>query len=75
MQIKAVIDRFEGNKAVLLVGDEEAQVVWPCHILPGEVKEGDILQIDLQFDHEATAAARAEAESLLKQILKRNQEG
>lgn len=46
MQIKAVIDRFEGNKAVLLIGDEEAQVVWPRHLLPIQVNEGDILQID-----------------------------
>lgn len=75
MQIKAVIDRFEGKKAVLLVGDEEVQVVWPCHILPGKVNEGDILRIDLQIDSEATVAAKAEAESLLKQILEKNQEG
>lgn len=75
MQIQAVIDRFEGNKAILLVGDEEAQVVWPRHILPSEVEEGDILRIDLQVDSEATAAAKAEAESLLQQILERNQEG
>jgi len=75
MLIQAVIDRFEGNKTVLLVGDDEAQVVWPKNILPREVKEGDILRMDLQIDGEATAAAKAEAESLLKQILGKNQEG
>lgn len=75
MQIQAVIDRFEGNKAVLLVGDDEAQVAWPRHILPSEVKEGDVLQVDVQIDHEATKAAKAEAEDLLKQILANNQEG
>lgn len=75
MQIQAVIDRFEGNKAVLLVGDDEAQVVWPKHILPVEVNEGDILQIDVQIDGEATAAAKTAAESLLKEILEKNQEG
>lgn len=75
MQIQAVIDRFEGNKAVLLVGDDEVQVVWPKHILPVEVQEGDILQIDLQIDAKATAAVRMEAENLLKQILEKNQEG
>ena len=74
MQIQAVIDRFEGNKAVLLVGDDEVQVVWPKHILPSEVKEGDILSIGLQVDSQATVDAKAEAEGLLKQILKKNQE-
>jgi len=75
MRIQAVIDRFEGNKAVLLVGDDEAQVVWPRHLLPSEVEEGDILSMALQIDSEETAAAKGEAESLLKQILAKNQEG
>lgn len=75
MEIQAVIDRFEGNKAVLLVGEDETQVVWSRHILPREVKEGDILRIDLHIDHEATAVAKKEAEDLLKQILERNHEG
>lgn len=74
MQIQAVVDRFEGRKAMLLVGDEEAQVIWPKHVLPSEVKEGDILCINVQVDHEATVAAKAEGESLLKQILEKNQE-
>ena len=73
MQIQAVIDRFEGNKAVLLVGEDEAQVVWLRRILPSGVKEGDILRIDLQVDSQATNAAKVEAESLLKQIVDKNQ--
>ena len=75
MQIQAVIDRFEGNKAVLLLGDDEAQMVWARHTLPSDVKEGDILRIDVQVDRQATLAARAEAENLLKQIIEKNQEG
>lgn len=75
MQIQAVIDRFEGDKAVLLVGDKEVQVVWSKEVLPREAKEGDILSITLQVDQEATSAAKAEAESLLKEILGGNQEG
>lgn len=69
MQIKAVIDRFEGNKAVLLLGDEEIQAVWPKQLLPTEVEEGHILQVTVQIDHEATQVAQAEAESLLQQVL------
>lgn len=69
MQGKAVIDRFEGNKAVLLLGEEEIQVVWPRQFLPTEVEEGHILQVNFQIDHEATQKAKAEAESLLQQVL------
>jgi len=74
MEIQAVIDRFEGSKAIVFLGEEEVQVVWPRHILPKEVKEGDILQVTLQIDHGATAAAKAEAENLLEQVLGKNQE-
>lgn len=74
MSIQAVIDRFEGNKAVLLVGDNEVQVVWPRHLLPSEVQEGDILSMDLQIDREATTAAKTEGDNLLKQILAKNLE-
>ena len=74
MRIQAVIDRFESDKAVLLLGNDEIQAVWPRNSLPDEAKEGDFLQIDIQVDHEATIAAKVEAESLLKQILEKNQE-
>jgi len=74
MKVQAVIDRFEGSKAVLLVGGDEMQVAWPCCNLPSEAAEGDILQITLQVDQEATNAARLEAENLLKEIVKENQE-
>ena len=72
MQIKAVIDRFEGNKAVLLLGEEEIQTIWPRQFLASEAQEGDILQVDLQIDQMATKMAKAEAESLLQQIIEKN---
>lgn len=72
MQIKAVIDRFENSRAVLLVGEEETAVNWPKEFLPAKVKEGDYLQLTISFDAEATAAARAEAEELLKSLTEKN---
>lgn len=72
MQHKAVIDRFEEEKAVLLVGDAQVQVIWPRDLLPADAAEGDYLQIMLLVDQEATQAAREEAEQLLCQLLKEN---
>lgn len=72
MQIKAIVDRFEGNKGVLLVGEDEKQVVWPRVLLPDEVAEGDILQMDLQIDKEATRAAKLAGENLLQQVIEKN---
>ena len=67
--MKAVIDRFEEDKAVLLVGeDEDVKVVFPKEYLPGEAEEGDYLSVDISIDMEATEVARAEAEALLKEL-------
>ncbi|MDT8900018.1 DUF3006 domain-containing protein [Anaeroselena agilis] len=69
MRIRAVVDRFEDTKAVLLVGDAEASVIWPRAFLPEGTGEGDILSLALSLDGEATRAARAEAEDLLRKLL------
>ncbi len=47
MSQKAVIDRFEEYKAVLLVGDGEQQMVVDRTLLPAEAAEGDWLQVDI----------------------------
>jgi len=55
MKTKAVIDRFEGDKAVLLVGEEEDRLIVPRASLPPEVKEGQWLQVDVSDDRVLSA--------------------
>ena len=78
--ISAVIDRFEEDKVVLLVGafrrdaeDEQQQrdeqkVVFPKNLLDENLKEGDYLSIDIKYDEVATKKAVAEIEDLLKSL-------
>ena len=54
-----VIDRFEGEYAVL-VGDDRAVAQIPATALPAGLKEGDVLRLDLAFDREETARRRAQ---------------
>jgi hypothetical protein len=56
MKTKAVIDRFEGDKAVLLVGEEEDKLIVPRASLPPGVKEGQWLQVDVEDDRILAAA-------------------
>jgi hypothetical protein len=72
MRIKAVLDRFEDDKAVLLLGDEETAVNWPRRLLPDEAAEGHVIWLTATVDEEATSKARAEAEDLLRQLLNRD---
>ena len=65
--ISAYLDRFEGNLAVLLLGDEEKKVNFPKSFLPKEVEEGEYLKIEISRDEEKTAEAEAEALKLLQE--------
>lgn len=68
--ISAVIDRFEEDKVVLLVGEDEQKVVFPKNLLDENLKEGDYLSIDIKYDEVATKKAVAEIEDLLKSLKK-----
>jgi len=66
MEEKAVIDRFEGEKAVLLAGEEQRVVIVPRKDLPAGAREGHWLKLRLEgqsvvgidADEEGTAKAR-----------------
>lgn len=73
MHVKAVLDRFESDKAVLLLGDGEAVVIWPRQLLPDGLNEGDILRISVDIDKDGTKLARSDAQKLLRQVLDHNQ--
>jgi hypothetical protein len=66
MNVKAVVDRLEGESAVLLVGEDEKHIVVPRHSIPGAAKEGTWLQVELrgetllraEIDEKETAKAK-----------------
>ncbi|MBQ7516169.1 MAG: DUF3006 domain-containing protein [Schwartzia sp.] len=73
MTIQAVIDRYEGDRAVLLLGEKEsASAVFPSAFLPPGTDEGDHLKITITRDRRATARAGREAASLLAALRERN---
>ena len=55
MKVKAVIDRFEGDKAVVLIGEEQDRLVVPKVELPSGAKEGDWLVVDVEDDRVLSA--------------------
>ena len=64
--ISAYIDRYEGNLAVLLLGDDMKKVNFPKEFLPADVSEGDYIKIDIALDKEANEQAETEALELLQ---------
>ena len=64
--MKAVIDRFEGKLAILIVGDDERHMNVLRKLLPKQSREGSWLQVEIQngeiissvIDEEETANAK-----------------
>ena len=64
--ISAYIDRYEGELAVLLLGERMKKVNFPREFLPDDVDEGDYITLDIALDEEANKKAEEEALELLR---------
>lgn len=77
-----IIDRFEGDYAILLLrNDESIQIDLLRESLPNSAKEGDIIEVSFDNNNnvieskilkEETESAKKRAENLLKKILEKN---
>ena len=69
MTEKAVIDRLEGSKAVILVGTGQDRYVIEKSGLPAGAQPGDWLKVDIRDDHIFTVELdKAETASAEKRI-------
>lgn len=73
MRVRAVLDQMEVGKALLLLDAESAQVIWPVAKLPADVKEGDIIYIDITVDKEETKRIREENQRELDELMRKSQ--
>jgi hypothetical protein len=72
--MKAVIDRVEGELAVLLLGDKgEFKLNFPLSLLPAGCKEGDILNISIERDIVGTEQAEERVTDLMDKLKKKSQ--
>ena len=70
--MRAVIDRLEGDLAVLLFGDEEIKVDFPRSLLPPGAKEGSWLTVSMELDLEGEQGQREKISEQLKRLRERN---
>ena len=66
--MKAVIDRFENNTAVVLFGDDEIAVNIPMTLLPDGAREGSMLNVTLELDPEGELRQREKVSKLLEKL-------
>ena len=69
--MKAVIDRFEGDFAVILFGDKEIKTDIPRELLPKDAKEGSWLNVSFELDAEGTQKQEEKIRGLLEKLKKK----
>ncbi len=75
INLEMVVDRIEEGTAVLLVRpDETKEIYWPREILPPDVREGQIIRVDLEIDREATKKAEERVSDMIKRLKTRNRD-
>ena len=73
--MKAVIDRIEGKLAVLLMGEDGSiKVNMPLILLPEGCREGDVLDIEIRKDENATIEAKNRSKNLIEKLRRKGQD-
>lgn len=67
--LEAVIDRFEGETAILRVKDAK-EILWPKSALPADTREGGVVYLQALSSKEKEAEREALAKTLLNEVLK-----
>ena len=63
-----VLDRFEGETAVLIVEQTNEQITLPAACIPESADEGTVLRLTLTIDSARTAAARRAADTRVRRL-------
>ena len=72
--MKAVIDRFEGDYAIVLFGEEEIKLDIPKTLLPEGAREGSWMNMTLELDVEETKSREARIQSKLDKLKKKGKQ-
>lgn len=74
--LRATIDSLSEHRVVLLIDDEHLnekmknqKLILPKKLLPGNIKEGDVLVFDIQLSEDFTKQKEEVARKLLEDIL------
>jgi hypothetical protein len=67
-RFNGIVDRFEGNTAVILAGDDEGTVEISKDLLPAGCKEGDLISFKIEVKDRKTSAEKEKVEKMIKKL-------
>ena len=72
IKLKAIVDRIEGSKVVLLLGEDEQNAVdFPKNFLPDGVQESDILNLKIEIKSRKTKQAKEQVAQMIAKLASR----
>lgn len=71
-KIKVIVDRFEGDFAILMVGDMEEPAEFPKKLLPQGTKEGSWMWLDFELDPGGEAKQREKMKNLMDKLMNKH---
>jgi len=71
-KVKFIIDRFEGDIAVLV---NDMTIGIPRFLLPREAKEGDVVIVEFNVDEEEAEKRKRETKAKLDKLREREEKG
>ncbi|HLC64188.1 MAG TPA: DUF3006 domain-containing protein [Patescibacteria group bacterium] len=71
--IKGVLDRFEGQQAVIKTEDD-TEILWPIKKLPEDITAGNSLRISISANLDETSEKEELAKNMLNEILNVDEE-
>ena len=69
-KLTAVLDRIEGERAVLIAGADGQTISLPAKFLPENAKEGDAVFVAISLNEDEAASDSQRAKDILNEILK-----
>jgi len=73
IRLTAVIDRLEGEMAVVMLAEQQLQLDVPDEFIPAAADEGTILRIQITADLQQTEAIRRRQKQRLERLLRSSQ--
>jgi hypothetical protein len=67
-RFNGIVDRFEGNTAVILAGDDEGTIEISRDLLPAGCKEGDLVSFKIEVKDRKTLAEKEKVEKMIKKL-------
>jgi|GEM_PF-236758 len=69
-KFQAIIDRIEGDTAVLLFGEDKTPFEFPAELLPKSADEGSVLNFNIKHLKAKTAKTKEQIYKLIKNLNK-----